>query len=236
MAIMWTELFDRNPYGTNCWLLAADGSDEAVIVDPGFEPDAVRSRLAALGRQPAAIVLTHAHVDHASAAGELAGDGVPVFVHAADALAFTDPAAWGAGFANVLSEASDLRLLQDRQVLRLAGLAVAVMHTPGHTPGHCIFRTDADESVLLSGDLVFAGSVGRSDLLNSSREDMGRSLARFLELPDDLRVLPGHGPPTEVGRERTGNPFLQRASRAPVHAEMPSPSGTSREYSVRIFS
>ena len=206
---MWQEVFDRNDYGTNCWLLAADGSDEAVVVDPGFEPPTVHALLEAAGRQPAAVLLTHAHVDHAMAAGEFSGDEVPVFVHAADALAFSDPTSWGAGFANPLHPVEDLRTIVDGEVLRLAGLAIEVMHTPGHTPGHCIFRTDADDALLLSGDLVFAGAIGRSDFPNSSPADMAVSLRRFLELPDALPVLPGHGPTTTVGHERASNPFLR---------------------------
>jgi len=99
----------------------------------------------------------------------------------------------------------DLRTIADGDVLRFAGFRVEVLHTPGHTPGHCCFRTDG---FVASGDLVFAGSIGRSDFPNSSPSDMERSLRRFLELPDDLAVLSGHGPETTVGRERATNPFL----------------------------
>jgi glyoxylase-like metal-dependent hydrolase (beta-lactamase superfamily II) len=206
---MWRDVFDRNPYGTNCWLLAADASDEAVVVDPGFEPEAVHALLEAAGRRPAAVLLTHAHIDHAMAAGDFSGDEVPVLVHPADALAFSDPLAWGAGFENPLHPVKDLRTIADGETLRLAGLAIEVMHTPGHTPGHCIFRTDADDVLVLSGDLVFAGAIGRSDFPNSSPTDMAASLRRFLTLPDGLPVLPGHGPTTDVGHERASNPFLR---------------------------
>lgn len=206
---MWRDVFDRNPYGTNCWLLSSDASDEAVVVDPGFEPDAVHALLEVAGRRPAAVLLTHAHVDHAMAAGDFSGDDVPVFVHPADAVAFHDPVAWGAGFDNPLSPVKDLRTMTDGEMLRLAGLAIEVMHTPGHTPGHCIFRTDADDALLLSGDLVFAGAIGRSDFPNSSPADMTASLRRFLALPDVLPVLPGHGATTDVGHERASNPFLR---------------------------
>jgi glyoxylase-like metal-dependent hydrolase (beta-lactamase superfamily II) len=206
---MWRDVFDRNAYGTNCWLLAADASDEAVVVDPGFEPDAVHALLEAAGRRPAAVLLTHAHIDHAMAAGDFSGDEIPVFVHPADALAFHDPVAWGAGFENPLHPVKDLRTITDGETLRLAGLAIEVMHTPGHTPGHCIFRTDADAALVLSGDLVFAGAIGRSDFPNSSSIDMAASLRRFLTLPDGLPVLPGHGPTTDVSHERASNPFLR---------------------------
>ena len=203
---MWRDLFDRNPYGTNCWLLANDGSVEAVVVDPGFEPDLVRGMLDAAGKRPTAVLLTHAHLDHAAQAGAFAGDDVPVYVHEADAVAFHDPERWNPGFANPLTDVKDLRALNDGDVLELAGFDIEVQHMPGHTPGHCCFRTDA---FVLSGDLVFAGSIGRSDFPNSSPADMQRSLRRFLELPDGSPVWPGHGPETTVGRERATNPFLR---------------------------
>ena len=203
---MWCDAFDDNPYGTNCWLLAADDTDEAVVIDPGFEPARVHALLDAAGKQPAAVLLTHAHIDHAGFAGEFAGDDVPVYVHPADALAFEDPKAWGAGFEYELAPVKDLRSLADGDRLEIAGFRIEVWHTPGHTPGHCIFRTDAQ--IVLSGDLVFSGSIGRSDFPNSSPAEMRRSLERFLTQPDELDVYPGHGPTTTVGRERATNPFL----------------------------
>ncbi len=90
---MFLDVFDRNPYGTNCWLLAADGSHDAVVVDPGFEPGVVHGMLDAAGKLPVAVLLTHAHIDHAEAAGDFAGDDVPVYIHPADASAYTDPEA-----------------------------------------------------------------------------------------------------------------------------------------------
>jgi hydroxyacylglutathione hydrolase len=204
---MFLDVFDRNPYGTNCWMLAAEGSDEAVVVDPGFEPSTVRAMLDAAGKRPAAALLTHAHLDHAGRAGTFAGIDVPVYVHPDDALAFTDPAAWRRSDAPALDEVADLRTMQDGEVLKLAGAAIEVLHTPGHTPGHCCFRVD-DDVCVFSGDLVFAGSIGRSDFPESDPAKMRASLRRFLTLPDHLRTLPGHGPETTVGLERATNPFL----------------------------
>jgi hydroxyacylglutathione hydrolase len=202
---MWLEVFNTNPYGTNCWLLSGEGTDEAVVVDPGFEPPAVRALLEAAGKTPIAILATHAHGDHVGAAGDFAGE-LPVYVHEEDAVAFTDEAAWNAGFENPLAPVKELRTFGDGDVLALAGYSLEVLHTPGHTPGHCCFRTDA---LVFSGDLVFAGSVGRSDFANGDPVAMRNSLQRFLTLPDELPVFPGHGPDTSVGRERDSNPFLR---------------------------
>lgn len=206
---MYLDVFDRNPYGTNCWLLSTEGSDEAVVVDPGFEPDAVRAVLDAAGKQAAAVLLTHAHFDHAGEAGSFAAE-IPVYVHPDDVPAFRDYAAWGGGGAAALDPVADLRTFVDGDVLRFAGLTLEVLHTPGHTPGSSCFRID-EEVVLLSGDLVFAGTIGRSDFANSDPAAMRRSLIRFLTLPDPMRVLPGHGAETTVGAERASNPFLREA-------------------------
>jgi hydroxyacylglutathione hydrolase len=206
---MYLDVFDRNPYGTNCWLLAAEGSDEVVVVDPGFEPAAVHAVLDAARKRPAAVLLTHAHLDHAGSAGSFA-DEVPVYVHPDDVPAFADYSAWGGMSPAVLDPVRDLRTFVDGDVLRLAGLTLEVLHTPGHTPGSSCFRID-DEVVILSGDLVFAGTIGRSDFANSDPAAMRRSLIRFLTLPDAMRVLPGHGAETTVGTERGSNPFLREA-------------------------
>jgi hydroxyacylglutathione hydrolase len=205
--LMWLDVFNANPYGTNCWLLSSDDSDEAVVLDPGFSPPDVHRLLDLAGKRPVAVLATHAHVDHIGEAGDLAGE-TPVYVHEADAVGFTDQMAWGAGSDNPVAPVKDLRTLADGDVLRLAGLEIAVMHTPGHTPGHCVFLIDVD-GALCSGDLVFAGSIGRSDFPNSDPAAMALSLRRFLALPDELPVLPGHGPDTTVGRERSSNPFLR---------------------------
>jgi hydroxyacylglutathione hydrolase len=204
---MYLDVFDRNPYGTNCWLLSGQDSDEAVVVDPGFEPAAVRAVLDGAGKRPVAVLLTHAHFDHAGEAGSFAGD-LPVYVHPDDVPAFSDYPAWGGGSGAALDTVRDLRTFVDGDVLRFAGLSLEVLHTPGHTPGSSCFRIE-DEVVLFSGDLVFAGTIGRSDFANSDPAAMRRSLIWFLTLPDATRVLPGHGAETTVGTERTSNPFLR---------------------------
>ena len=202
---MYRDVLSDNPFDTNCWLIAAEDSEEAVVVDPGFTPDRVHELLRAAGKRPVAVLATHGHYDHVGAAGEFCGDELPLFIHEADELALTDPASWGAGFPVQPSPAKDVRTVVDGDVLGFAGFTIEVLHTPGHTPGSICFKTDG---FLVSGDLVFKGAIGRFDFPNSSAQDMERSLRRFLELPDPLPVFPGHGPDTTVGFERRTNPFL----------------------------
>ena len=154
---MYLDLFDRNPYGTNCWLLAADGADEAVAVDPGFEPEAVRSLLDAAGKRLAAVLLTHAHLDHAQSAGTFAGEA-PVYVHVEDRPAFDDYTGWGGMSPVALDAVRDFRTFTDGDRLELAGFGIEVVHTPGHTPGSSCFRVGEDV-VYCSGDLVFVSGL-----------------------------------------------------------------------------
>jgi hydroxyacylglutathione hydrolase len=175
---------------------------------PGIEELCAEHRL-----RPVAVLLTHGHLDHIWTVAPLAGaHGIPAWIHPRDRHLLADPLA-GVGPelramlpGLQLAEPDDVRELADGEVLDLAGVRLVVDHTPGHTPGHVTFR---DEQVLFAGDLVFAGSIGRTDLPGGSMPEMLASLAeRFLPLPDELQVLPGHGPVTTVGRERASNPFL----------------------------
>ena len=202
---MFLDVFSDNSFQTNCWMIGADGTDDAVVVDPGFSPARVHSMLEAEGKRPVAVLATHGHFDHVGSAAEFCGDDLAFYIHEADALALTDPLAWGASEGTPAVPVKDVRSMADGDELTFAGFAIQVLHTPGHTPGSVCLRTDG---WVLSGDLVFAHTIGRSDFPNSSPADMRVSLRRFLELPDALDVLPGHGPRTTVGRERTGNPYL----------------------------
>jgi hydroxyacylglutathione hydrolase len=202
---MYLEAFADNPFATNCWLLAAEGAEEAVIIDPGFSPDRVRALLDAAGKRPVAVLATHGHYDHVGAAAELCATELPFYIHKGDEQALIDPQAWGAGMPVPAETPKDMRTFSEGDVLELAGLSLEVLHTPGHTPGSSCFRT---EGLLFSGDLVFRGAIGRYDFPNSSAEDMWASLGRFLALPDDVDVYPGHGDTTTVELERRTNPFL----------------------------
>jgi hydroxyacylglutathione hydrolase len=203
---MYLDVFSDNSFETNCWLIGADGTQETVVVDPGFSPGLVHRMLETEGRHPVAVLATHGHFDHIGAAAEFCGDDLPFYIHEGDVRALTDPQAWGAGFNTPPVPVKDVRTLVEGDVVEFAGFRIEVLHTPGHTPGSVVYRTDG---WVLSGDLVFAGSIGRSDFPNSSTDDMERSLRRFLELPDPTDVYPGHGPRTSVSRERAANPFLR---------------------------
>ncbi|MFB3739466.1 MAG: D-aminoacyl-tRNA deacylase [Candidatus Velamenicoccus archaeovorus] len=159
------------------------------------------------GAAPPEVAADRGHYDHVGSAAAFCGQDLPLHIHEADAPALTDPLAWGAGYETPPIPVARVRTVVDGDVLTFAGFRIEVLHTPGHTPGSVCYRTDG---WVLSGDLVFAGTIGRSDFPNSSGEDMARSLERFLELPDELDVLPGHGPRTTVGRERQRNPYLVR--------------------------
>jgi hydroxyacylglutathione hydrolase len=212
--------FPAGSFQTNCWLVATGPGSEALVVDPGQDALAGIQELCRRHRlKPVAALLTHGHLDHVWTVAPLAGaHDIPAFVHPADRHLLTDPlAGFGpeapAAFAGLsLQEPDEVRELHDGQVVELAGLRLTVDHTPGHTPGHVTFRPvspDGEPGHLLAGDLVFAGSIGRTDLPGGSTREMLASLAsRFLTLPDETVVLPGHGPTTTVGQERAANPFL----------------------------
>jgi hydroxyacylglutathione hydrolase len=203
---MYLEAFADNPFSTNCWLLAAEDQEEAVVIDPGFSPDRLKNLLVAAGKRPVAVLATHGHYDHVGAVAELCGTELPFFIHKDDELAMVDPLGWGAGMPVPIATPRDMRTFTEGDVLELAGLSLEVMHTPGHTPGSSCFRVDG---LFFSGDLVLRGAIGRYDFPNASAEDMWASLRRFLALPDDLDVYPGHGDTTTVELERRTNPFLR---------------------------
>lgn len=231
--------FPAGSFQTNCYLVATGPGSEALVIDPGqdalpgIEALCQRHRL-----RPVAALLTHGHLDHVWSVAPLAGArGIPAFIHPADRYLLSDPLAgfgpeardWFASLGLNLKEPDEVRELADGQTLSLAGIELLVDHTPGHTPGHVTFRTpetagSGAPGTLFAGDLVFAGSIGRSDLPGGDPRVMLHSIAtRFLTLPDDTEVLPGHGPKTTVGRERASNPFL--AGLTPKPASQPQGGG-----------
>jgi glyoxylase-like metal-dependent hydrolase (beta-lactamase superfamily II) len=219
--------FPSAAFGTNCFVVAPGPGEHAVVVDPGIEVEAQLDEVLREHRlQPVAVLLTHGHIDHTYSVTPVCGaKGIPAYIHPGDDRMLADPLTGispetAALFGGRLqwSEPDDVRPLDDGQVLRIAGLEITVDHAPGHTPGSVAFRLPGDDvpQVMLSGDLLFAGSIGRTDLPGGDTEEMMRSLARtVLPLDDDVVVLPGHGPQTTIGHERATNPFLRGLTAQP---------------------
>ena len=209
----------------NCYILGDKSLGTAVVVDPGQDAGpTVAERLDANGVRCEAILLTHGHLDHVWSAPELANTlDVPIFLHSEDRWLWDDPAAAFGNFPPGALEAQfglnwqppneRLESLADGTKLSFAGMSIETRHTPGHTPGSSVFLladTGADDPLLLSGDLIFAGSVGRTDFPRGSFEQQNDSIRRVvLPLPDETVILSGHGGETTVGTERRTNPFVQ---------------------------
>ena len=213
--------FPSAAFGTNCYVVAPAAGEECVVVDPGVEVVQQLDELLREHRlQPVAVLLTHGHIDHTYSVTPVCGArGIPAYLHPGDDHMLVDPmsgisAQAAAVFGGRLewTEPDDVKPLADGEVLSLGGLEVTVDHAPGHTQGSVTFRLPHEEvsEVMLSGDLLFAGSIGRTDLPGGDTPTMLRSLAaKVLPLRDEVVVLPGHGPQTTIGRERATNPFLQ---------------------------
>lgn len=191
----------------NCVCLS-DENGHLAVVDPGEEASRLWAHITALGGTVEAILLTHVHFDHILAVRELQEKcGAPLLVHEADAEALSDPARSLIPPYNLPYPLKADRLLHDGDTVAVGDMMLEVLHTPGHTPGSCCYRCG---DVLASGDTLFAGSIGRTDLPGGDTATMFRTLRRLAELPDSLRILPGHGEETTLARERLYNPFLTR--------------------------
>jgi hydroxyacylglutathione hydrolase len=200
------------PLEENCWLVVDDVAGEAVLVDPGDEADRILGALDASGARLTAIWLTHAHFDHVGAIAAIKRvHDVPVYLHPLDGplygFAAQSAARWG---LSVEQPPPAERALAEGDTVRVGTLAFTVMHAPGHAPGHVVFH---GHGVALSGDCLFAGSIGRSDLPFSNPAHLAASLERIAALPPDTVVHPGHGPTTTIGAELETNPFLSGGAR-----------------------
>jgi hydroxyacylglutathione hydrolase len=217
--------FPAGPPGTNCFVVAPGPGERCVVIDPGIDAAGPLEDVLAQHRlQPAAVLLTHGHLDHTySVLPVCESRDVPAWIHPDDRGQLTDPLRWlglppGTPLMGLESlptaEPADLRELADGEQLELAGVTLGVRHAPGHTLGSVVFTAQTpDAPLLFSGDLLFAGSIGRTDLPGGSYPAILESLARVvLPLDDATVVLPGHGPRSTVGQERATNSYLRLAA------------------------
>jgi glyoxylase-like metal-dependent hydrolase (beta-lactamase superfamily II) len=222
-AAMLVAGFPAGSWGTNCYVVAPAAGEQCVVIDPGQDAvpgieDLVREHRL----RPVAVLLTHGHIDHIWSVVPVCGaHDVPAYIHPADRYMLTDPGrslGMPAGqnpFGLEFTEPSDVVELTGHDDVTLAGLDFVVDSAPGHTEGSVTFRLG--DTALFSGDLVFAGSIGRTDLPGGDYAAMLESLRRVLgPLPDELPILSGHGAATTVGAERATNPYLREAGVAPV--------------------
>ncbi len=214
--------FPAQMYATNCWILATGEGAECIVIDPGM-PDVSMELAELLAKhrlKPVATLLTHGHLDHTfSIVPVCDGYGIPAYIHSEDRNLLLNPAAavspeFGSTLAGMsFSEPREVKELKSGEEFELVGLKIKAIHSPGHTRGSLMFLVD--DQTLLSGDVLFAGSIGRTDLPTGSSADMQKTLTkRVLTLSDEIRVLPGHGPETKIGDERKSNPYLIEAARA----------------------
>ncbi len=218
--------FPAAAFGTNCYVVAPAAGEQCVVVDPGIDVvDQLDQVLGEHRLQPVAVLLTHGHLDHTFSVTPVCGArGIAAWIHPGDRKLLEDPMlGLGPGGSMMFggrltwTEPDDVKLLADDAVVELAGLKFTVDHAPGHTPGSVMFRlppdADVPDQLLLSGDVLFEGSFGRTDVPGGSYPEMMRSLARkVLPLPDGTIVLPGHGGATTIGTERATNPYLAQAA------------------------
>lgn len=205
------------PLEENCWLLADPESGKAILVDPGDEADRLLAAVDASGCTLEAIWLTHAHFDHVGAIASIVrARAVPVWLHPLDlplyGAAASSAARWG---LQVETPTGPTEELADGATVTLGRFVFDVWHVPGHAPGHVAF---IGHGLCVSGDLLFAGSIGRTDLPLCDPRAMQDSLLRITTLDDGTRVLPGHGVTTTIGQERLSNPFLRGVAR-PIGAQ-----------------
>ena len=207
---MILEMLTVSPFQENCYVIGDEESMTGAIIDPGDEAARIALTVERVGLEISQIIVTHSHIDHVGAVAQLVDEYMcPVLMHnEAEAMLKTVPQQammMGMRFGKVPKVD---RHIGDEEILEVGSLRLRSLYTPGHAPGHLAFLVE-DEDTVFSGDALFAGSVGRVDLPGGSMEVLMQSISeRLLILPDETRVLSGHGPETTIGRERVSNPFL----------------------------
>ena len=206
--VVTSSLFEENAY-----LVSLAGGNECIVVDPGLEPDRIVEELREAGLTPVAILNTHGHADHIAGNEAMKAEWpeAPLVIGAGDAWKLTDAVGnLSAGFGMPIVSPPADQTVNEGDVVEFAGIRWTVFDTPGHSGGHVVFvAEELSPVIVLGGDVLFAGSIGRSDFPDGDHETLLNSIrTKLFPLPDDAVVLPGHGPATTVGRERRTNPFL----------------------------
>ena len=206
------EVFPVGMLACNCSILGDESTGEAVVVDPGDNIERVQQILAKYNLRAKYIVATHAHIDHVGGIEKLKqATGAAVLMHNADVPLYQDLAEQAEWLGVPAPEIAGVdQLLKEGDQVRWGNLSLEVLHTPGHSPGSISLHIPGDNHRILSGDTLFQGSIGRTDLWGGSMDEILRSIQnRLLIFPDETPVFPGHGLTTTIGEEREGNPFLQ---------------------------
>lgn len=211
---MLLEVFPVGPIQANCVLLADGAGGPLAVIDPGGEPEVILERVRATGREVSHLIVTHPHLDHAAAVAELARalPAAAVALHREGLELYRGLPQQGLMFGLQVAPGPEPTLwLEHGQQLALGAVTLEVRSAPGHSPGSVVLIVHgATPPVAIVGDVLFAGSIGRTDLWGGSFDELERSIREQLySLPDDTRVITGHGPDTTIGRERRGNPFVQ---------------------------
>ena len=206
-------IVESAPFAENAIVLWRNESSEAIVVDPSFDVRAIRQVIQAEGLRVMAVVNTHGHADHIAGNAAIMRDfpDAPLWIGRHDAPLLTDPIAnLSAKYGNPLTSPEADRLLNEGETLEVAGFTFEVREIPGHSPGSVVFVCrDFDPFFVIGGDVLFAGSVGRTDLVYGDGPLLLRGIkAKLFDLPDTTEIWPGHGPVTSVGRERLSNPFV----------------------------
>ncbi|HVK18445.1 MAG TPA: MBL fold metallo-hydrolase [Fimbriiglobus sp.] len=214
---MRVHAIESEPFAENSYVVWTEGSGEAFVIDPGYEPDLILDFLRANNLGLAAIVCTHGHVDHiaGNTALKAAHPAAAILIGHGDAAMLTSARLnLSVLFGEPVTSPPADRLVADGDALTIAGIPLEVFEIPGHSPGHVVYLVrDADPMIVLGGDVLFAGSVGRTDFPGGSFEQLAAGIrAKLWLLPDTTQVFPGHGPPTTIGEERRTNPFVGEAA------------------------
>jgi glyoxylase-like metal-dependent hydrolase (beta-lactamase superfamily II) len=208
------ETFPVGPLACNCSIIGSPATGQAIVVDPGDDPDKVLAALARLGLKATAILVTHAHFDHVGGLARVReATGAPVYMHDGDKPLYDnlDMQTSIFGFPSIVTTTID-RWAQDGERVPFGDAVAEILHTPGHTPGSLSFHVADTVPLLLTGDTLFAGSIGRTDLWGGDFDTLIAAIhAKLLCFPDEAIIIPGHGPESTIGMERRYNPFLRQA-------------------------